>query len=239
MKARPVQRPDWRATGARPARLAVCLASRVPNSGISISKAKAVIRETLDGVASIVIGLILAATAAFLGYEARSLLTGEAVDPEVRADIRRIVATEPGVAGTNEVLTMHFGPRKVLVTLSLEFADQISATAVEEAVTRIEKCIKTTHLRVSRVFVKVQSLLAHRNAALAGRSRPADVSAAAAEASEWARLLPGPHPRPGYESIAPDAPFSWSSGAGHHFPKGCKSQEPEPRVQMRIVPRQR
>ena len=34
------------ATGARPARLAACLASRVPSSGISISKAKAVIRET-------------------------------------------------------------------------------------------------------------------------------------------------------------------------------------------------
>src|SRR5580692_4050101 len=46
MKARPVQRPDWRATGARPARLAACRASRVPSSGISISKAKAVICET-------------------------------------------------------------------------------------------------------------------------------------------------------------------------------------------------
>jgi hypothetical protein len=31
----------------------------------------------LDGVASIVIGLILAATAAFLAYECQSLLTGE------------------------------------------------------------------------------------------------------------------------------------------------------------------
>ena len=150
--------------------------------GVALSQAYDL--PVLDGVASIVIGLILAATAAFLAYEAQSLLTGEAVDPEVRADIRRIVATEPDVAGTNELLTMHFGPREVLVTLSLEFADQISATAVEEAVTRIEKRIKMAYPQVSRVFVEAQSLLAHRSAALAGRSRRADVSAAAAEASE-------------------------------------------------------
>jgi hypothetical protein len=31
------------------------------------------------------------------------------------------------------MLTMHFGPREVLVTLSLEFAAQISATDVQNA----------------------------------------------------------------------------------------------------------
>jgi divalent metal cation (Fe/Co/Zn/Cd) transporter len=123
----------------------------------------------LDGVASIIIGLILAGTAAFLAYEAQSLLTGEAVDPEVRADIRRIAAAEPGVVGTNEVLTMHFGPREVLVTLSLEFADELSSTGVEDAVSRIERRIRTAHPQVSRVFVEAQSLLAHRNAAVPGR----------------------------------------------------------------------
>lgn len=135
----------------------------------------------LDGVASIIIGLILAATAAFLAYEAQSLLTGEAVDPEVRADIRRIVATEPGVAGTNELLTMHFGPREVLVTLSLEFTDTLSATEVEVAVSSIERRIRAAHPQVSRVFVEAQSLLAHQDATLAGRSRAADVSASTAD----------------------------------------------------------
>lgn len=135
----------------------------------------------LDGVASIIIGLILAATAAFLAYEAQSLLTGEAVDPEVRADIRRIVATEPGVAGTNELLTMHFGPREVLVTLSLEFTDTLSATEVEVAVSSIERRIRAAHPQVSRVFVEAQSLLAHQDATLAGRSRAADISASTAD----------------------------------------------------------
>jgi hypothetical protein len=73
------------------------------------------------------------------------------------------------VVGTNEVLTMHFGPREVLVTLSLEFADELSSTGVEDAVSRIERRIRTAHPQVSRVFVEAQSLLAHRNAAVPGR----------------------------------------------------------------------
>jgi cation diffusion facilitator family transporter len=135
----------------------------------------------LDGVASIIIGLILAATAAFLAYEAQSLLTGEAADPELRAAIRAIVASEPGVVSTNEMLTMHFGPREVLVTLSLEFADELSATAVEDAVSAIERRIRSAHPQVKRVFVEAQSFLAHRNAAIALSHRPASVSVAAAE----------------------------------------------------------
>jgi len=37
---RPVQRPDWRAIGARPARLAAWLGSREPSSGILLSRAR-------------------------------------------------------------------------------------------------------------------------------------------------------------------------------------------------------
>src|SRR5207244_13217947 len=44
----------------------------------------------LDGVASLGIALVLVVTAGFLAYESQSLLTGEAVFPEVRRGIERI-----------------------------------------------------------------------------------------------------------------------------------------------------
>jgi divalent metal cation (Fe/Co/Zn/Cd) transporter len=40
---------------------------------------------TTDGVASIVIGALLASTASFLAYESNCLLSGEGVQSEVRA----------------------------------------------------------------------------------------------------------------------------------------------------------
>ncbi|MGE0735974.1 MAG: cation diffusion facilitator family transporter [Alphaproteobacteria bacterium] len=121
----------------------------------------------LDGAASIVIGVILAATAAFLAYESHGLLTGEAVDPLVLKSIREIAAAQPGVAGSNEVLTMHFGPHQVLVTLSLDFDDALSSAGVEAAVSEIKSRIKRKHPDVTRVVVEAQSQHAH-----AGDARP-------------------------------------------------------------------
>lgn len=116
----------------------------------------------LDGVASVVVGLILAATAAFLAFESQSLLTGEAASHDTRVSINRIARAEPGVVGLNQALTMHFGPNDVLVALSLDFDDSLPAGEVEHAVTRIEREIKRAHPDVSRVFIEAQSFDADR-----------------------------------------------------------------------------
>jgi cation diffusion facilitator family transporter len=115
----------------------------------------------LDGVASLLIGIILAGTAAFLAFECQSLLTGEGVSPEVQASIHAIAASEPAVAQPNEILSMHFGPEDVLVALSLDFRGNGTASEVEQAVTRIERRIKAAHPEVKRVFIEAQDREAH------------------------------------------------------------------------------
>jgi len=117
----------------------------------------------LDGVASLGIAAVLAATAAFLALESQSLLTGEAVYPEVRAEIERIAKGALGVVGINQVLTMHFGPHEVLAALSLDFDDKRSAADVEAAVVRIEREIKASFPEVTRVFVEAKDRSAAEN----------------------------------------------------------------------------
>ena len=65
---------------------------------IGIALAEILEMPRLDGIASLGIGVVLAATAGFLAYESQSLLTGEAVHPEVRAEIERIAKTAPASA---------------------------------------------------------------------------------------------------------------------------------------------
>lgn len=120
----------------------------------------------LDGVASVIIGIILAVTAAFLAFECQSLLTGEGVSRSVRQSIREIAARGSGVRQVNELLTMYFGPRDVLGTLSLDFADRLPAEDVQRTVTNIERIIKLAHPEVTRVFVEAQSFEAHCRAML-------------------------------------------------------------------------
>lgn len=116
----------------------------------------------IDGIASVVIGVILALTAAFLAFESQSLLTGEAASHDTRVGINRIARAEKGVAGLNQALTMHFGPNDVFVALSLDFQDNLTARQVEETVTRLEQKIKEEHPDVTRLFIEAQSFDADR-----------------------------------------------------------------------------
>ncbi len=128
---------------------------------IGIYLSQALDMPVLDGVASVLIGVILAVTAAFLAYECQSLLTGEGVSPSVRRSIRGVAQAGSGVSQVNELLTMHFGPQDVLVAMSLDFADELTAEEVQRSVSAIERALKTTHPEVTRVFVEAQSLEAH------------------------------------------------------------------------------
>ena len=116
----------------------------------------------LDGVASIVIGVILALTAALLAYESKGLLIGEGASPQVVAGVREIVRNKEGIERVNELLTMHLGPQDVLLTLSLDFDDRISAGDVEAAITELEDLIKSAFPQISRIFIEAQSWKAHR-----------------------------------------------------------------------------
>jgi cation diffusion facilitator family transporter len=115
----------------------------------------------LDGVASILIGVLLALIAALLAYETKALLIGEAADPAVVAGVRRIVASERAVERVNELLTMHMGPSDVLLNISLDFRPGLSLGDVETTITQLERRIKTKFPEITRVFIEAQDYAAH------------------------------------------------------------------------------
>jgi cation diffusion facilitator family transporter len=133
-------------------------------AAVGLAGAQALGLPWLDGVASVLIGLLLAGTATFLARECKGLLMGEAADPATRAGLRRIAASNPGVVAVNEVLTMHFGPVDVLAVLSLDFENTLTADDVEIAVSGIEQQIKREYSIVRRIFVEAQSREGHRRA---------------------------------------------------------------------------
>ncbi len=110
-----------------------------------------------DGIASIVIGLILGGTAIWLAYETKSLLIGEGAPPEVVAEIRGLAVDSPHVLRVNEVLTMHMGPDFVLVNLSVEFRDGLEVPLVEGAIHGLDTQIKERFPEVKRVFIEAET----------------------------------------------------------------------------------
>lgn len=111
----------------------------------------------LDGAASICIGLILAGTAGLLAYETKGLLIGEGASPEVLAKIRSIVDATPAINNLNEIRTLHRGPDDILLALSVDFIDEVTAGTVEETIYSLERTIKLELPEVKRLFIEVQA----------------------------------------------------------------------------------
>ena len=110
-----------------------------------------------DGLASIVIGLILGGTAVWLAYETKGLLIGESANLKVVREIRTIVGSYPEVEHVNEVLTMHMGPSFILANLSVDFRDELTAVELESAISRLDVQIKQACPDVQRVFVEAEA----------------------------------------------------------------------------------
>jgi cation diffusion facilitator family transporter len=119
----------------------------------------------LDGAASVLIGVILAAVALLLVVETKDLLLGESMGRMAVANIRRLAEAEPHVEQAARPLTMHLGPHEVLVNLDLQFRRGLSTTDIAAAVDRIESSIRTAHPEVKRIFLEAEGLLPEHPAA--------------------------------------------------------------------------
>jgi cation diffusion facilitator family transporter len=118
----------------------------------------------LDGVASILIGVVLALTSMLLARESKSLLIGERAERGLGEAILRIATAEPGVQGANGVITMQMAPDQIVAALSADFVDTLTARDVENLVVAIERKVRAHHPEVVTLFVKPQSGAAYRDA---------------------------------------------------------------------------
>ena len=114
-------------------------------------------QPVFDGIGSVLIGLVLAATAGFLAYETKSLLIGESARPDLVQGVRALLRDEHIIERVNEVLTTHLGPEVVIVNLSLDLRDEVSAGEVEMALARIDRRMKERFPEISRVFTELRS----------------------------------------------------------------------------------
>jgi len=106
-----------------------------------------------DGVASVLIGLLLASVAIFLAREAKGLLIGEAADPDMVAELRSMAARD-GITGIGEIVTIHNAPTQILVAMNVDFDNRLGAGDVERIVSEMERDIQTRFSSVTRVYVR-------------------------------------------------------------------------------------
>jgi cation diffusion facilitator family transporter len=104
-----------------------------------------------DGLASIVIGLILISVALIIAREMSALLIGESASREDRTAIRVGILSVDVVHHVGRLLTMQMAPKEILVTADVAFdegADEV------EAVEEVEAAIRSVCPEATRIFIE-------------------------------------------------------------------------------------
>lgn len=108
----------------------------------------------IDGVASVIIGVILGAVAVILARESKGLLIGEAADPALVAGIWDRVAAAPGVTAVNHVRTIHTSPDAVFVAISADFDDRVTMGEAEERIEALEAELKAAWPQLASIYIR-------------------------------------------------------------------------------------
>ena len=112
-----------------------------------------------DGIASIIIGILLTVVATVLVAETKGLLLGESASPEIRESIKMIVKSDQAVSKMEAPITFHLGPKDIMLALNIEFKDDLSSDEIEAAIRRIEQNIRDSHQEIKRIFVEAASVI--------------------------------------------------------------------------------
>ena len=112
-----------------------------------------------DAIASIVIGLLLAAVASFLVAQSRRPAARREREPRDPGEHprRSSAPTRPWPA-PKDPLTMHLGPEEVLLNLEIDFHPGLPPGQITESINRLEQEIRRRHPEIQRIFIEARSL---------------------------------------------------------------------------------
>ena len=110
--------------------------------------------QVWDGLASLLIGLLLVAVAYGLTRINMALLIGRQADPRLVRAIGRRLAEQPEVDEVVDLLTMLTGTDKVLVCARLDFAQAATSDDIEQACMRIDNTLRKEFNDVDEVFLE-------------------------------------------------------------------------------------
>src|SRR6476469_6296574 len=95
-----------------------------------------------DGLASILIGLVLAVVAFVLARSSRGLLLGEAANAKTVEAIKIAMESHPNVERVVELLTMHLAPRQILINSHVKLRQNLTTSDIERTILEVEDRIK-------------------------------------------------------------------------------------------------
>jgi cation diffusion facilitator family transporter len=106
-----------------------------------------------DGIAALLIGVLLLLVAGFLARANVSLLIGQSVSPRLEAELRREIADLDQVSDVPVLMTTVIGPGQLIVMAKVDFEDTTTVADIERAADEAERRLVARHEGVRYVFL--------------------------------------------------------------------------------------
>lgn len=102
-------------------------------------------RPYFDGIASLLVGLILIVVSLILARESRSLLMGEGIRPDTKKRITEITEGDKAVLKLMHIVASYQSPEEILLMLIVAFKPDLDTAEINDAIDRIREAIKAEY----------------------------------------------------------------------------------------------
>lgn len=107
-----------------------------------------------DGIASMVIGVVLIFISLVLVRESRSLLMGETPNLKTLRKIITIAEADPSIVKVKKHYSVYLAPEEVVLQLIATFRQDLTTEEITEAIKRVSKTIRKKFPRFKQIFIE-------------------------------------------------------------------------------------
>lgn len=111
----------------------------------------------LDGLASVLVGLLLIFVSFILARESRSLLMGEGLSPETQQKLKELIEADKDVIAVKSILSTYQSPKEVLLVLIITFQPDLDTEELTAAIDRLRSEVKQKYTIIRFVIIQPQS----------------------------------------------------------------------------------
>jgi cation diffusion facilitator family transporter len=107
-----------------------------------------------DGIASMVIGLIMIVISMLLVRESKSLLMGETTSKKTLRKVVKLTEADIAVTKVKKHFSMYLAPEEVILQLNTVFKDDLTTKQITDAIERIIKTIQAEFPRIKQIYIE-------------------------------------------------------------------------------------
>jgi len=112
----------------------------------------------IDGLASLLVGLLLVGVSLIIARESRSLLMGEGISDESRKKIIALVEKDVDIERLMNIHSIYQSPEEIILMLIVAFKGDLETENINKAIDRLSKKIKKDFPRIRYIMIEPHAL---------------------------------------------------------------------------------